>query len=544
MEGLADFLDSLIGGVDFIMFCALVGGIIWAHAILRPWQTGRNHSAVLLDNTVSVIYLGAIGLAIAQGFALILKIWLMTATLGRWPFPAFAETFQFQAGLARMLLVGVLAYFIKQRLAAEPTSHELWKMAAWGVLPVLIAGAWLTHGAGRFDNRLLLMTATTIHQVAAACWVGGIFQLIVFWRTSRNQQNQFQAWPQLLKEFSTLGFVAIGVLALTGLPMAVNFIDSINGFIGTGYGNLLLVKLMLLSLALALAYKNREITLAYFQNGQNTRVFQDVPNFIQAETFVLVSLVFTAVSLATQPPAIDIPETTAAWQEVLGTFKPRIPMVISPTHEELMAGEAGRTAIIGQVPSRAMTDWSDYNHNMAGIFVSVAALLSLLGYFRTNNWSPRWPLVLAALGLFLFIRSDPETWPMGPIGFWESTLNSGEILQHRIATLLAFFMGVLEYQARQPKNANRKLIYLFPVLSAFGGLMLLTHSHVGFQAKTAFLIQVGHTLMGFFAIILACGRWLELKLQDPKQKRIAGIVAGFAMLQIGIILMFYQEPLY
>jgi putative copper resistance protein D len=73
--------------------------------------------------------------------------------------------------------------------------------------------------------------------------------------------------------------------------------------------------------------------------------------------------------------------------------------------------------------------------------------------------------------------------------------------------------------------------------------MLLTHSHVGFQAKTAFLIQVGHTLMGVFALILAIGRWLELKLDGPGQK-IAGFISVFALFQIGLILMFYREPLY
>ena len=73
--------------------------------------------------------------------------------------------------------------------------------------------------------------------------------------------------------------------------------------------------------------------------------------------------------------------------------------------------------------------------------------------------------------------------------------------------------------------------------------MLLTHSHVGFQAKSAFLIQVGHTLMGVFSLILACGRWLELKLDKPG-KNIAGFVSVAALFQIGLILVFYREPLY
>jgi putative copper resistance protein D len=49
--------------------------------------------------------------------------------------------------------------------------------------------------------------------------------------------------------------------------------------------------------------------------------------------------------------------------------------------------------------------------------------------------------------------------------------------------------------------------------------------------------------MGVFSLILACGRWLELKLDSPG-KNIAGFVSVAALFIIGLILMFYREPLY
>jgi putative copper resistance protein D len=160
-----------------------------------------------------------------------------------------------------------------------------------------------------------------------------------------------------------------------------------------------------------------------------------------------------------------------------------------------------------------------------------------------RSFSKYWPIGFVGMGIFLFFRSDAETWPLGPIGFWESTFNNGEVLQHRIATLLVLTLGVYEMMARRTQDPDSKLPFVFPILSAFGGLMLLTHSHIGFQAKSAFLIQVGHTTMGIFALILACGRWLELKL-DVQGKNIAGFISVAALFQIGFILMFYREPLY
>ena len=323
---------------------------------------------------------------------------------------------------------------------------------------------------------------------------------------------------------------------------------------GTGYGNLLVVKLALMAMALGFALLNKSAIIKFLASGHDYVLTHRVPYYIQAEAVVLVILLFAAASLASQPPAIDVPNLTASWQEVLNTFHPQIPQLQSPSHIALIAGEAGRVAIIDQVPSIAATEWSNYNHNIAGIFLTVMSFFAMLSYVKqlpiTSQTVQRyltmtnyWPLGFVGLGIFLFFRSDAETWPLGPIGFWESTFNNGEVLQHRIATLLVLTLGIFELSARLTKNPNSKLPFVFPILAAFGGLMLLTHSHVGFQAKSAFLIQVGHTTMGLFSLVLACGRWLELKLDRPG-KDIAGFISVAALFQIGIILMFYREPLY
>jgi putative copper resistance protein D len=358
----------------------------------------------------------------------------------------------------------------------------------------------------------------------------------------------------MLGRFSKFGIASVAMILISGLPIALQYIDTWNGLIGTGYGNLLMVKIILLAIALGFAWLNKTAVLEYGVSGNPYALINRVPYYIEAETFVLVTLLFTAASLASQPPAFDIPTLTASWQEVLNTFAPQTPQTSSPSHTALIAGEAGRVAIIDQVPSIAATEWSNYNHNIAGIFLTAMSFLAMLSYIKHlpsflssfEKYLPLtryWPLGFVLLGIFLFFRSDAETWPLGPIGFWESTFNNGEVLQHRIATLLVFVLGIIELGARMTKNPDSKLPFVFPLLAAFGGLMLLTHSHVGFQAKSAFLIQVGHTTMGIFSLILATGRWLELKLDRPG-KDIAGFISVAALFQIGIILMFYREPLY
>jgi len=545
MAGIADFLDSLIGGFDLICFALAIGSLFWGLFVLRPWNNDDGYNAVLLQRTITLLYKGGFWLAAAQIFKIILKIWLMAAVLERWPFPEFAGTTQFIGGLVRAVLTVFLAGYCYQCLSKNPFSKRHWITAGIVALPMIISGAWLVHGAGRFENQFILMSLTVVHQLAAAAWIGGVFQLVNIWLLRSSKQVPAELWPVLLKRFSTFGIASVAMILISGLPIALQYIDTWNGLIGTGYGNLLMVKITLMAIALGFAWLNRSAILAFGFSGDHHALNNRVPYYIEAETFVLVTLLFTAASLASQPPAIDIPTLTASWQEVLNTFNPQIPQTSSPTHTDLIAGEAGRVAIVGQVPSLAATEWSNYNHNISGIFLTVMSFFAMLSYVNKSGFErlKYWPLGFVGLGIFLFFRSDAETWPLGPIGFWESTFNNGEVLQHRIATLLVFVLGIMELSARITKTPDSKLPFVFPLLAAFGGLMLLTHSHVGFQPKSAFLIQVGHTMMGIFSLILATGRWLELKLDRPG-KEIAGFISVAAMFQIGLILMFYREPLY
>lgn len=554
MAGIADFLDSLIGGFDLICYSLTIGGLFWGLFVLRPWNNHNGYNAELLQRTIALIYKGGFLLAAAQLFKIILKVWLMTAVLERWPFPEFASTTQFIGGIIRTLLTVFLAGYCYQYLSKNPASKAHWTMAAVVALPMIISGAWLVHAAGRFESQFILMSLTVIHQLAAAAWIGGIFQLVNLWLLRKNNQVAAKLWPLMLRRFSRFGIASVAMILVSGVPIALQYIDTWNGLVGTGYGNLLMVKITLLAIALGFAWLNKSAVLEYGISGNPYALNNRVPYYIEAETFVLITLLFTAASLASQPPAIDISALTASWHEVLNTFNPQIPQTSSPSHVALIAGEAGRVAIIDQVPSMAATEWSNYNHNIAGIFLTTMSFFAMLSYIKHlpsffsafDKYLPLtryWPLGFVGLGIFLFFRSDAESWPLGPISFWDSTFNNGEVLQHRIATLLVFVLGLFELSARMTKNPNSKLPFVFPLLAAFGGLMLLTHSHVGFQAKSAFLIQVGHTTMGIFSLILACGRWLELKLDRPG-KDFAGFISVAALFQIGIILMFYREPLY
>jgi putative copper resistance protein D len=549
MQGLANFIDDFLGGLILISYALVVGSMLWSAFILKIWSPGFSAHESVVRRGVSLLRAGAVALAVTQGLKLIIKAVVLASVLGEFPADAYYGTVQFQAGLIRFLLSLGLIYIASQ-LLRTPDQRFSWNLAALLMIPMVISGAWLVHGVGRFENREQLMVMTVLHQFAAAVWFGGVAQLLSLWHMSRQSHEAKALWPIAITRFGFLGVSSVVLLLLTGLPLAWTYVGSWDGLFGTGYGSLVLTKVILLAVALGFAYLNHQAGQLWLKQRRSETLDQKVPHYIEAESFILVGVLFLAATLSSQPPSVDIEELSATVSEVAEMFAPRMPRLTSPTHEQLLAGEPGRVAVVDKIPSPAATEWSDYNHNVSGLFLSLMGLTAMLSYNRRLRWARYWPVGFIGLSIFLFFRSDAETWPLGPIGFWESTFGNGEVFQHRIATLLAFVLGVLEMRARTNREADR-LRYLFPVLCAFGGILLLTHAHAEFELKSEYLIQSTHTAMGLLAVIMASGRWLELRLADTDENyhgllegRIAGFVSILAMFLIGLILLVYREPLF
>ena len=549
MQGLANFLDDFLGGLILIAYALVVGSFLWSAIILKVWSRECTAGTGIIRGCIHILRAGAMALAIMMLLKLIIKGLILTAVLGELPVAAYFSTVQFQAGLLRLILAGGLVYLAPFLLQA-PTRRVLWNLAAALTVPLVVSGAWLVHGVGRFEYREALMVTTVIHQLAAAIWFGGVAQLLALWRLGHRDPDAQALWPEAIRGFAVLGIGSVVALVLTGLPLAWTYIGSWDGFLGTGYGSLVATKLIFFVIALGFAWMNHSAG----RRHDNLALAHKIPFYIEAEAFILIGVLFIAATLSSQPPSIDIQELTAPVADVIEMFMPHTPHLSSPSHDQLMAGEAGRVAVVNKIPSLAATEWSDYNHNISGLFLTAMGLVAMLSYHRRFEWAKYWPIGFIGLSIFLFFRSDAETWPLGPIGFWESTFGNGEVFQHRIATLLAFALGVMEVRARANPDAQ-KLRYLFPLLCAFGGILLLTHAHAEFELKSEYLIQSTHTSMGVLAVIMASGRWLELRLvgfgsgyqmENPENREghIAGFIAITAMFLIGIILLFYREPLY
>jgi putative copper resistance protein D len=538
MQGFLDFADSLLRGGLLVALSLALGGVAWGRFVLRAPVAAGEHDG-LARRCAASIALGAGILLLAQLTLLGIRALAIAADLGPGMAPALLATLPFRAGLTRAALAAVLLVAAFALIRA-PGARARWQATTLAALLVGASGAWLVHGAGRLEERALLMACTMVHQVAAAVWTGGLVQLGLTWRIVRRTPALAPAWPPLLARFSRLAAVSMVVLVASSSPLVWTYVGSWTGLVGTGYGSILGMKVALLGAALVLAAANRQAVRRWATGGDDTALRATVPPLIEGETILAVLVLFTAATLASQPPAVDVVAERATWPEVVRVFAPKWPDLRTPSVADMEADTSNPQAVTGGERTVTAYSWSNFSHNVAGLFLLAMALLAVAGSARGAAWGRHWPAGFLLLGVFVFLRTSANDaiWPFGPHGVWETMIADAEMLQHRLGAALVVLLGVVEWRTRV--RPSRRLAYVFPILAALGGLLLLTHSHAAFEPKSDFLIQVTHTAMGGLAVVMACARWLELRL-GPPAARWAGATANVAMLLVALVLVFYQE---
>jgi len=411
---------------------------------------------------------------------------------------------------------------------------------------ILVAATLTTHAAARLHDRGALLLVSAVHQLGAAIWIGGLPCFLLALR----QVEDAARWRLIGARYSCMSMAGVAAIVFSGIGLSLSYIGSWRGLYGAAYGVMVGAKIAMLLMLLGLGAGNF-LLIARVRRDPATPVLR-LRRFVEVEIGIGLTIFFAAASLTSVPPAIDIPAEQASWREIVARNTPAWPRLSTPAHDALAlpalqakldAEERHAQAFVpggGQLPPRNAADiaWSEYNHAWSGIFVGLIGLLALAERCGLRV-ARHWPLVFLGLAGFLLVRSDPEVWPMGHEGFWES-LRDVEVLQHRLAALLVAVFGVFEWQVRAGGLAESRAAYVFPMVCALGGALLLAHSHAISDVKEALLIEISHTPLALAGIVAGWARWLELRL-GPPGNRIAGWIWPVALLVVGMSLLGYRE---
>jgi copper resistance protein D len=523
---LAGLADVVLRGLLLTFTCLAVGGVAWVGLVLRvePHTKPDGHVAQALKS----VAVAALLAAAAQAAVLVVTLADLTARLHAMPLASFIGSGFAGVALGRIglaLALGVVA----ARLATRPGGLSAW--AALGGLAVGLGatGAALSHAAARVEGRGVLLAVDAAHLLAVATWVGGLGHLVRHAWAPRDEPAPRD--HGVARRFSALALAAVSTLVVTGVLLTVLYVGELGALVGTAYGIMILTKAALLLAVLPLAFVNFRL-VRRATGASDPRVARTA----EAELGIAVTVLFAAASLTALPPAADVRAERATAGEVAERFRPATPRLISPpidellrTADPLMAPPGQRTAV-----ERA---WSEYNHHWAGLVVLTMGLLAVLERLGVGA-ARHWPLAFLGMAVFLFFRSDPRAWPLGPAGFWESMLLP-DVLQHRAFVALIVAFSVFEWMVRTARLPLHPWGYVFPLLCAAGGAMLLTHSHAMLGLKAEFLTEVTHAPLGILGTLAGWARWLELRL--PEAGGTPGWLWRAGLIAVALLLLFYRE---
>jgi copper resistance protein D len=415
------------------------------------------------------------------------------------------------------------------------------------------AGVATSHAMARIDDRALLIGITAIHHLGAAVWIGG---LPCFLSALCNvPPSEFRR--AMASRYSLMCMIAVSAIAFSGIGMLIHYVGSVEGMYGTAYGMMLGTKIVLFFSILCLGTCNFLVVRRLGNNLYGSII--RLRRFAEVELGIGITILFVAASMTSLPPAVDLTEGRANLTEILDRLTPKVPSIHSPSRDSLafyqveseLAKEkaAHKPATLqayvpgaGQPLPRNAKDiaWSEYNHHISGLIVLIMGILVLLEKTGKAPWARHWPLMLIVLASILFTRSEAEGWPFGTLGLGAS-LRDPEFIQHKAFMVLMFSFAGFEWSVRNKVLRNDWAKYVFPLLSALGGMMLLTHSHSIANVKDLLLLEMTHMPLAVFAIWSGWARWLELRLEDGPGKVVAGWLWPIFFCLTAITLLLYRE---
>jgi len=337
MQPLVDlfgFLSVVLRAGTLVFQSLLLGGIVFVLWIARDMPGNPESIEKMQSGSWTLLRCSTIGLIVMQGLYLYVNsaVLMTTAEIG---FRAVLGANFFLSG-SIVLAAAVAAYLV---------ARQQWKVAHW-LLPVLAmtvlgASVMTNHAASRLDGRPLLIILTTIHEAATAFWIGGLpFLVLALFRDKEEEAR----W-HITERFSRVALVSVGAIVFSGMGMSIRYIASWRAVLGTAYGVMVTAKVLMLAALMLLG----GINFWLLRSTSKDRVMPRLRRLIEVEVGIGITVILTAASLTSQPPAVDQPNDTVTFHQIMQRMKPTLPRLTYPQVADASISASGREATVSDV---------------------------------------------------------------------------------------------------------------------------------------------------------------------------------------------------
>jgi len=185
-----------------------------------------------------------------------------------------------------------------------------WRMPAILVLALLLllSLGWVGHAVeGQGATKLVHQINQMLHLLAAGLWLGGLLPL--GWLLGHAQSASGTAVISVARDvvprFSQVGYAAVGLLAITGVLNTLLLVGSAHAFLGTPYGRLLALKILLFLAMVTVALFNRfRLLPRLLRESQPSGTIVALTRSVLFEQGIGLAILAVVSVLGTWPPAL------------------------------------------------------------------------------------------------------------------------------------------------------------------------------------------------------------------------------------------------
>ena len=170
------------------------------------------------------------------------------------------------------------------------------RVGTWvSVLGGVIAIYSFSH-VGHISSRetILLDIALSLHLLAVALWIGVLTPL----KRLASSPNTYASAASVGHRFGVVASVTVPVLIIVGGYMSYQLVESFPALIGTGYGQALIIKVLLVGLLIGLAAANKLRFVPALRSGDPVGA-SHLSKSISAELFIILAVLGMTAVLTT-----------------------------------------------------------------------------------------------------------------------------------------------------------------------------------------------------------------------------------------------------
>jgi putative copper resistance protein D len=209
----------------------------------------------------------------------------------------FGQFWCWHLGFAAVLLAAALV----------PASRCQAGLTGAAALLALASLGWVGHAAMDMGGGPVHQVNQMAHLIAAGAWLGGLLPLgVLLRRALRPEGGAYASLARTaLPHFSQMGYIAVTLLVLTGTVNSVMLIGRFQALVTSGYGRLLMLKIVLFLAMVGFALVNRLRLLPRLHGRPPLVPLRKLCRSVLAEQAIGLGILAVVAVLGVSAPPMD-----------------------------------------------------------------------------------------------------------------------------------------------------------------------------------------------------------------------------------------------